>query len=75
MVTTAASTGSAFECRTAYHILFTLKHLIYKVTEFKKETDVAFIDYVKTFDKVNREIFWTILQKKKKKKFQNLKFK
>lgn len=40
---------------------FTVKQLIEKRREYNLETHMAFIDYEKAFDRVNRETLWEIM--------------
>ena len=44
--------------------VFFLKELINRRREFNLETHLAFVDYTKAFDKVNRDILWLILRKR-----------
>lgn len=44
--------------------VFTINQIIEKRREFNLETHIAFIDYEKAFDRVNRELLWQILQKR-----------
>jgi hypothetical protein len=44
-------------------VFFTLQHIKEK-REFNVETDFIFVDYIKTFDRVNRRNLWIILKER-----------
>ena len=43
--------------------IFSLKKILEKRREFNLKTYIAFIDYVKAFDMIDREQLWSIMQK------------
>lgn len=47
--------------RSCIDSIFTLKQLFEKRREFNLETHVAFIDFEKAFDRVDREKLWKIM--------------
>jgi sorting nexin-29 len=51
--------------RSTTDAVFTLKQIIEKRREFNKETHIAFIDFEKAFDNVNRRILWNIMEKER----------
>lgn len=40
--------------------MFTIQQLTDKRRQFNKDRHIAFVDYVKAFDKVNPETLWTV---------------
>ena len=52
--------------RTCVDCVFTISQIIEKHSKFNVPTYLAFIDYVKAFDKINRGKLWTILKIKVK---------
>jgi len=50
--------------RSCINPLFSMKLLVEKRREFNLETQLAFIDYVSAFDKVERDKLFEILQRK-----------
>ena len=50
--------------RSCINPLFSMKLLVEKRREFNLETQLAFIDYVNAFDKVERDKLFEILQRK-----------
>jgi sorting nexin-29 len=50
--------------RSTTDAIFTHKQIIEKRREFNKETHIAFIDFEKAFDNVNRRILWNVMEKR-----------
>lgn len=50
--------------RSTTDAIFTLKRIIEERREFNCETHLAFIDLLKAFDNVNRNLLWSILEKR-----------
>jgi hypothetical protein len=45
--------------------IFTIKQVTEKRREYNLETHIAFIDYEKAFDRVNRNKLWQILKRRR----------
>jgi hypothetical protein len=62
--TTAESQNGFRKGRSCTDSFFTLKMLVDKRHKYNLETHIAFIDYEKAFDRVNRQKLWEILPRK-----------